>query len=87
MKRQEIIDLIDGLGLREYETGDFVCHECDPEKDGKMKRELADIDKELAKVEGHAQYASLKEEGEQIRQRILKNGFACATNLDVIGIK
>ena len=87
MKRQEIIDLIDGLGLQEYETGEFVCHECDPEKDGKMERELADIDKDLAKVEGHPQYDSLKEEAEQVRQRILKNGYACATNLDVIGIK
>lgn len=87
MKKQEIIGLIDGLGLREYETGEFVCHDCDPEKDGKMERELADIDKELAKVEGHRRYASLKKEGERIRQRILKNGFACASNLDVIGIK
>jgi len=87
LKRQQIIDLIDGLGLQEYETGEFICHECDPEKDGKMERELADIDKELAKVEGHPQYDSLKEEGERIRQRILKNGYACATNLDIIGIK
>jgi SAM-dependent methyltransferase len=87
LKKQEIKDLIDSLGLNEYETGEYICHECNPEKDGKMERELADIDKELTKVEGHPQYDALKEEGEQIRQRILKNGFACATNLDVIGIK
>jgi SAM-dependent methyltransferase len=87
LKKQQIIDLIDDLRLREYETGEFICRECDPEKDGKMERELADIDKELTKVEGHPQYDSLKEEGEQVRQRILKNGFACATNVDVIGIK
>jgi ubiquinone/menaquinone biosynthesis C-methylase UbiE len=87
LKKQEIQELIDSLGLKEYETGEYICRDCDPEKDGKMERELADIDKDLVKVEGHPQYDSLKDEGEQIRQRILKNGFACATNLDVIGIK
>jgi len=87
MKKQEIIDLIDSLGLKEYETGEYFCRDCDPEKDGKMEQELADIDNELAKVEGHPDYDSLKEEGEQVRQWILKNGYACATNLDVVGVK
>jgi SAM-dependent methyltransferase len=87
LKRQEIIDLIESLDLKEYKTKNYTCHECDPEKDGKMQDELDDIDKQLAKVEGHPQYDELKEEGELIRQRILKNGFACATELDVIGIK
>lgn len=87
LKRQEIIDLIEGLDLREYKVKDFACRECDPEKDGKMQDELDDIDKQLAKVKRRPQYDELKEEGKQIRQRILKNGYACATQLDVIAIK
>jgi len=87
LTKQGIIDIIDGLGLKAYETGEYVCRDCDPEKDGKMQRELEEIDKDLAKAEGYPEYEELKVEGEQIRQRILKNGYACATMLDVIGIK
>ncbi len=87
LSRQEIIDLVDGLGLGEYETGKYTCNDCDPEKDGKMERELADIDKELAKVEGHPDYDKLQKEGDQIRQYILKHGFACASSMDIVGNK
>ena len=36
---------------------------------------------------GYPQYEKLKEEREQIRQRIKNIGFACAAHLDVIGIR
>jgi ubiquinone/menaquinone biosynthesis C-methylase UbiE len=87
LKKQEIIDIVENLGLTAYEAGEYNCRDCDPEKDGKMERELKDIDKDVAKVKGLPQYEELKTEGEQIRQRILINGYACATMLDVIGIK
>ena len=87
LSRQAIIDHVEDLRLSEYETGIYTCHECDPEKDGKMERELADLDKELTKVEGHPEYGALKAEAEQIRQFILTHGFACASCIDVIGIK
>lgn len=87
LKKQEIIDIVEGLNLSSYESGEYNCHECDPEKDGKMERELEEIDKTVARAEGLPEYEELKAEGEQIRRYILKNGFACATMLDVIGIK
>jgi ubiquinone/menaquinone biosynthesis C-methylase UbiE len=86
-KKHEIIKLVKKLNLSDLEAQEFICRECDPEKDGKMDDELASIDEELSKIENHPGYDELKEEGEQLRQRIMKTGFACATHLDIIGRK
>jgi ubiquinone/menaquinone biosynthesis C-methylase UbiE len=86
-KKHEIIKFVEMLNLSDFEAQEFICRECDPEKDGKMADELASIDEELSKIEKHLGYDELKEEGEQLRQRILKTGFACATHLDIIGSK
>jgi ubiquinone/menaquinone biosynthesis C-methylase UbiE len=86
-KKHEIIKLVKKLNLSDLEAQEFICRECDPEKDGKMDDELASIDEELSKIENHPGYDELKEEGEQLRQRIIKTGFACATHLDIIGRK
>ncbi len=87
LKKQEIIDLVANLGLRNFETREFICTKCDPEKDGKMEDELKDIDKQLDKVKDRPEYEELREEGEFIRQYIKKHGYACATQLDVVGVK
>ncbi|UCE65247.1 MAG: class I SAM-dependent methyltransferase [Candidatus Zixiibacteriota bacterium] len=86
-KKYEIIKFVEKLDLGGFEAQEYICHECDPEKDGKMADELADIDKELSKIEKYPGYDELKKEGEQLRHRIMKKGFACATFLDIIGSK
>ncbi|UCC79168.1 MAG: methyltransferase domain-containing protein [Candidatus Zixiibacteriota bacterium] len=86
-KKHEIIDMVKRLNLSDFETKEYICRECDPEKDGKMADELADIDKELSKIEKYPGYDELKKEGEQLKHRIMTTGFACATFLDIIGSK
>jgi ubiquinone/menaquinone biosynthesis C-methylase UbiE len=85
LKKHEIIKIVEKLNLGDFEVQEYVCRECDPEKDGKMTDELASIDEELSKIENHPGYDELRKEGEQLRQRIMKTGFACATHLDIIG--
>ena len=87
LKKHEIIDFAVNLGLRNIKTGEFLCTKCDPEKDGKMQREIEDIDKQLDKVKDHPEFDNLKEEGEFIRQYILKHGYACATQLNLVAVK
>jgi len=86
-EKHEIIEFIEKINLSDFETQEYFCRECDPEKDGKMADELADIDKELSKIEKYPGYDELKKEGEKIRHHIMTNGFACATFLDIIGFK
>ncbi len=86
-KKHEIIDMVKRLNLSDFEIQEYICRECDPEKDGKMADELADIDKELSKIEKYPGYDELRKEGEKLRQRIMKYGFACATFIDIIGFK
>ena len=86
-KKHEIIKFVEKLNLSDFVAQDYICRECDPEKDGKMADELADIDKELSKIEKYPGYDELKKEGEQLKHRIMKTGFACATFLDIIGSK
>jgi ubiquinone/menaquinone biosynthesis C-methylase UbiE len=87
LKKKEIIDIVENLDLTNYEAQEYICRECDPEKDGKVESTLASMDEDLARISGHPQYERLKKEGERIRKRIRNIGFACATHLDIIGIK
>jgi ubiquinone/menaquinone biosynthesis C-methylase UbiE len=86
-KKNEIIKMVKRLNLSDFEEQEYICRECDPEKDGKMTDELASISEELKKVENYPGYDELKKEGEKIRQHIMTTGFACATFLDIIGFK
>lgn len=87
LKKQEIIDLAVSLGLKNINTGEFNCRKCDPEKDGKMERELEDIDKQLEKIKDYPEYEELKEEGELVRRYIKRHGYACATQLNLVANK
>lgn len=86
-KKNEIIDMVKRLNLSDFEEQEYICRDCDPEKDGKMADELASIDEELKKIEKYPEYNELKKEGEKIRHHIMTTGFACATFLDIIGFK
>jgi ubiquinone/menaquinone biosynthesis C-methylase UbiE len=87
LKRQEIINHIKNLHLTDFEARDYICKECDPEKDGKMKSVEEGIDKGLARIEGHKRYNELKNEGDEIKRRLHEVGFACSTILEIVGKK
>jgi ubiquinone/menaquinone biosynthesis C-methylase UbiE len=86
LKKQEIIDLVAGLGLSSYEMGEELC-DCDWAADGKIEKEIASIRDKLTKLVDHSDYESLKEEAESLIQRLVETGATCATNLEVFGTK
>jgi len=86
LKKQEIIGFVAGLHLSSYEVGEELCG-CDWAADGKIEKEIEDIRERLTKLTSHPDYKSLKEEAENVIQRLNKTGATCATTLEVIGIK
>jgi SAM-dependent methyltransferase len=86
LKKQEIIDYVAGLGLSDFESGEELCG-CDWASDGKIEKEIEIIRERLNEMAGHPEYDSLKEEAENVIQRLTRTGATCATTLEVIGIK
>jgi len=87
LKRQEIIDYIEALGLNRYEDYDYYCTECNPESEDKLSERIKEMDDDLAKIKDYPEYEELKREAEQLKQRFRTIGYECATNLLVIGTK
>lgn len=87
LKRQEIIDYIEELGLNSYETYDYHCDRCNPEEEDKLNERIKDIDESLDEIKNHPQYKQLKLEAEQLKRRFRVVGYDCATNLIIIGVK
>ena len=87
LKRREIIDYIEELGLSRYESYDYHCTECNPEAEDKLTERIKEIDDDLAEINDYPEYEELKREAEQLKQRFKTIGYECATNLVVIGTK
>ena len=87
LKKQEILNYVDNLGLADYEPFDYHCTECNPEEPEKIAEHEKDIDDLLDSVKGYPQYEDMKVEARQIKQRFKDIGYECAPNLLVIGRK
>jgi len=87
LKRREIIDYIEELGLSRYESYDYHCTECNPEAEDKLTERIKEIDDDLAEINDYPEYEELKREAEQLKKRFRTIGYECATNLIVIGTK
>jgi len=86
LKKQEIIDFVAALGLSSYEMAEELCG-CDWAAEGKIEKEIEEIRERLTRLADHPDYESLKEEAENVIQRLNKTGATCATFLEVIGFK
>jgi ubiquinone/menaquinone biosynthesis C-methylase UbiE len=87
LKRKQILNFIERLDLSSYDYEDFICTECDPEKDGKTENVEKSMLEQLSQIEKHESHNHLKREAEIISKRIKSVGFACATMLEIVGIK
>ncbi len=87
LKRDEIIELIEGLKLSKYELDEYLCTKCDPEKDGKVEREIKETEERLQKIKHLPEYLELEKEARYIIDYIKANGFACAPEMEIVGVK
>ena len=99
LARQEIIDIADGLKLREIEILDsthpvdcLFCerkHECeDPRNQATFHEVVKDIDDGIKRIENHPDLQTrmrLMEEGEKVKEAIAKSGASSPSYLFIIG--
>lgn len=96
--RNEIRDIVGGLGLREvevFESSRYVnCLFCDewekcedPKNEDMVDYAINEIDENLERLGEHQDYHKFQEEAERIKSRIRKKGVAPASILFFIGKK
>ncbi len=85
--RQELVDILAGLGLRNLALHDYAELDSDPQ-DAKVIEKLNQvIDAYVQRAEGTPNYETLKQRGEALRQQVHDVGFHAATHLIAIGEK
>jgi ubiquinone/menaquinone biosynthesis C-methylase UbiE len=85
--RLQLVEIIEGLGLRDLRSYELVDEESDP-RDPEMVKELNTIiDRYFQRLLTQAGRRELLERGEELRQRVRQVGFRGANSLFVIGQK
>lgn len=87
LTKQEILEYVNMLGLRQLETQNYQCRDCPRSKGETIEKEILEMDEHLEKVKGHPQYDELKAERNTIVNRLRTIGICCQDSIDVIGIK
>ena len=87
LTKQAIIDYVESLGLKRLEMAEGKCDKCPRSLGQTVEKEIAEMDEDLEKVKGYPQYDELKIDRDKIVERIKTIGIACASHLDIIGIK
>jgi len=83
-QREELVGLVDHLGLKEMALYDLSDAETDP-KNPEILAELTPVfERYLQRAEGHP---GLQQRGEELRKRVAQIGFHSATTLVARGIK
>lgn len=85
--RNEIMDIADSLGLEEMKTLEYDAP-ADGAKDPEMLGEMFEaFDRVVDRIQDRREYASLKKEGDQIRERMMRVGLSGATQIIILGRK
>ncbi len=85
--RQQVLDIIQGLGLHNLALHDYAELDGDP-KDEKVLAQLDEIiDLYIQRAQETTSYEALKQRGEALRQRLHDVGFQGATHLIAVGEK
>ena len=83
--RQQIVDVVNGLGLRGVTYHDLCDLSGDPKQPEAVKELNNAIDRYIERSRGASNEAELKQRGEELRQRVQDVGFHSATTLLAIG--
>jgi SAM-dependent methyltransferase len=87
LPRQELVDLVEGLGLEEVTFHDWVDTASDPWDEGLAEGVQGYMDRRLRPAEGDPRYGSLAAEGEALRRRLQQVGIQREPVLIVVGVK
>jgi SAM-dependent methyltransferase len=85
--RQELIDLAEGLGLRELTLYDVSNTDSDPMVEAHIKDSERVIERYLRYAEGLAGHRALRRRGEELRRRLHRVGIQWEPELIIVGAK
>jgi ubiquinone/menaquinone biosynthesis C-methylase UbiE len=83
-RREELLEMVNGLGLRELVLFDLSETDEDPKSPETLAELEPVIERYLQRAEGHPE---LQERGRELRQRVQEIGFHGATSLLALGTK
>jgi ubiquinone/menaquinone biosynthesis C-methylase UbiE len=86
-RRQEIVDLVEGLGLSNIVSYDWSDTASDPMNAEAVREKEALIDRILQDAEDVPNYGALRQRGEQLRQRLHDTGIQSEPVVVVVGQK
>jgi SAM-dependent methyltransferase len=87
LSRQEIVDLVEGLGLSNIVSYDWSDTDSDPMDAEAMREKEALIDRILQDAKDMPNYEALRQWGEQLRQRLYDMGIQSEPVVVVVGEK
>ena len=87
LTRQEIVDLVAGLGLRDLAFYDWSDPHEDPKDEGTIAGIGSYIDKAIQDAQGLSDFEALREQGEALRQRLQDVGAQNSPLLIAVGEK
>lgn len=85
--KDEIIAIIDTLELTDYDLIEYAWNIENPKEDKLVNGQLKVIEMGLERIKDRKEYSSLKTESEKIKKHIIKNGFAPASAVFIVGKK
>lgn len=85
--RQELVDLVEGLGLRKVVFQDVSNTDLDPMNKAAITESEDIIDRYIRRAEGLSAYNRLRQRGEELRQRLHRVGVQWEPELIIIGQK
>jgi len=85
--RQEIVDLVNGLGLCQVAFYDIPNTDLDPTDETAIQESEASIDRYIRFARGLSGYRRLKERGEVLRRRLHEVGIVWEPELIAVGVK
>ncbi len=85
--KDEIITIIDTLELADYDLIEYAWNIENPKEDKLINGQLKVIEMGLERIKDRKEYSSFKKEGEKIKEHIIKNGFAPASAVFIVGKK
>jgi ubiquinone/menaquinone biosynthesis C-methylase UbiE len=87
LARQEFVDYVKGLGLRNVECYDFSDADSDPMDETRIEQLESLIEKNMQRLEGDSSYRDLERRGEELRRRLYEIGAQREPVLVIIGEK
>jgi len=85
--RQELVDLVESLGLEEIRCHDWVDLDSDPQDEALSEGVVSYMERRLQQAEGHPQYGALAAQGEALRRRMHQVGIQREPVIIIVGVK